>query len=281
MNKDVKQPEDILDCLIAPACVGRLRALLFVAHPDDEVIGAGSRLGRFARTVIVHVTDGAPKDPRFAQEAGFDSPETYGRARHDELRCVLAAADIPEEDSISLGISDQEAALHLPDLAWRVAGLISEYEPDLVLTHPYEGGHPDHDATAFAVQAAARLLAAEGKTVPAIAEMSFYHRAGGIYTTDAFLPGSSRQWTLTLTEQEREFKERLRACHASQRVMLSDFEFTTERFRIAPSYDFTTAPHQGTLNYETWNFPMTGARFRELAGAALTQLGLTAPVVAG
>jgi hypothetical protein len=32
------------------------------AHPDDEVIALGGRLGRFHTAYFVHVTDGAPRD---------------------------------------------------------------------------------------------------------------------------------------------------------------------------------------------------------------------------
>ena len=39
----------------------------------------------------------------------------------------------------------------------------------VVLTHAYEGGHPDHDAVAFAVHRAAR------RTSAAVVEMPFYH----------------------------------------------------------------------------------------------------------
>src|SRR5437764_14611302 len=35
--------------------------ILVFAHPDDETVALGARLGRFARAHFVHVTDGAPR----------------------------------------------------------------------------------------------------------------------------------------------------------------------------------------------------------------------------
>ena len=51
-------------------------------------------------------------------------------------------------------------------------------DADLVLTHAYEGGHPDHDAVAFAVSGggAARGSDAADTTV---VEMPFYHAGPG------------------------------------------------------------------------------------------------------
>src|SRR6185437_9724842 len=51
-----------------------------------------------------------------------------------------------------------------------------------VFTHAYEGGHPDHDAVAFAVHAACRL----SDIPPAIVEMPYYHRQDGRLITGEF-----------------------------------------------------------------------------------------------
>lgn len=38
------------------------RMLIVVAHPDDETIGFGAQLCRLRDALLLHVTDGAPRD---------------------------------------------------------------------------------------------------------------------------------------------------------------------------------------------------------------------------
>ena len=49
---------------------------------------------------------------------------------------------------------------------------------------------------------------------------------------------------------------------------LAQFGLEAERFRVAPQYDFTAAPHEGRLHYEHYDWGMSGERFRELARQA-------------
>ena len=72
----------------------RERALIVVAHPDDEVLGAGiwmHRRGRF-ECHILHLTDGSPRDARFALECGYETREDYAAARRQELSAALKVA---------------------------------------------------------------------------------------------------------------------------------------------------------------------------------------------
>jgi LmbE family N-acetylglucosaminyl deacetylase len=246
---------------------------IVVAHPDDEVIGAGSRLKRLRTGHFLHVTDGAPRSMHDAIAAGFATREAYARARRDELHAAFELAGIPPAQTERLEIVDQEAALQLVVLARLLAAAWRRATPEAVLTHPYEGGHPDHDATAFAVHAACRLLQREGLVAPTVIEMASYHNSVDGMVVYEFLPyKGSAATTLVLSQAEREFKRALLACFRSQERTLAGFPAEIERFRIAPAYDFTRPPHVGRLFYEQFDWGMTGPRWRDLAAAALRAL---------
>jgi LmbE family N-acetylglucosaminyl deacetylase len=194
---------------------------------------------------------------------------------------VLARCGIGEDRIVQLGCADQQAALDLATLAERLAQLFLRYDTRVVLTHTYEGGHPDHDATAFAVHAAAALLRTRGEGAPDIVEMGGYRLGPQGTLVSTFLPHEAEDaqaLQVPLTPEELAFKRSLLAAYATQQETLRWVPMEVERFRPAPRYDFTQPPHAGQLNYERFAWGMTGARFGALAAEALAQLGLEAPL---
>jgi LmbE family N-acetylglucosaminyl deacetylase len=253
--------------------------IVVVAHPDDEVIGAAVLLKRTPGAHVLHVTDGAPRRGRDALDAGFAGWADYGAARRAEAEAALALVGCTAERQHRLQVADQEASFQLAPLARRIAALLADRAFAGVITHAYEGGHPDHDATAFAVHAACRLLARQGLPpgrIPELAEMSLYHAAGGRFTALEFiaLEGASPAVPIAPSEGEQDLKRRMVACHRSQAGVLVQFPVSRESFRRAPSYEFTRPPHDGKLFYEHFDWGMTGDRWRELARAALAELEL-------
>ena len=118
--------------------------------------------------MVVHVTDGAPRDERYAQSKGFATREEYARARRREVASALGHVGITPERIRGLGYVDGEASLQLLELVFDIADLIDEVRPEIVLTHPYEGGHSDHDATAFAVHLACGILRRDKAPAPIV-----------------------------------------------------------------------------------------------------------------
>ena len=97
-----------------------------------------------------------------------------------------------------------------------------------VLTHPYEGGHPDHDAAAF-------IAAHCG--VP-VMEFACYRAGNGGMEVGTFLPGPEPV-RLVLTPGEARRKRAMLDCFVTQAATLQPFGTTQETFRLAPAYDFT------------------------------------------
>nr|WP_240980425.1 PIG-L deacetylase family protein [Ramlibacter agri] len=251
---------------------------MVVAHPDDASASVGTRLARLRDARFACVTDGPPRDGRDAARNGLDLG-SYAKLRHRELEAALALCGIEPSQLVCLGIPDQQASLSLAQLAHSLADLFVETGAQAVLTHAYEGGHPDHDACAFGVHAACRLLRKRSAEAPAVVEMAGYHWGPEGLRAGAFLPARDEtpdEVMVRLTPEEQVHKRALLACHASQEQTLRQYPLDTERFRIAPHHDFLQAPHAGELYYERHPWGMNGERFRALAAAALEELGVAA-----
>jgi LmbE family N-acetylglucosaminyl deacetylase len=250
------------------------RVTVVCAHPDDEVIGAGGRLPHLRGVNIVHVTDGAPHDMSDAITNGFTSRDAYARARAAERERALALARIGRDRIVDIGIVDQEVSFTLVELTHRLTAFLDRDRPDVVLTHAYEGGHPDHDATAFAVHQAIRQIQRRDGGAPIIVELTGYHWFEGGMRTSCFLPDPRRfVRAVMLGSAEQQLKREMFACYASQQRVLASFAAEVERFRVAPTYDFTRPPHEGRLFYEWFNWRVDGAAWRRLARRASSALG--------
>ncbi len=249
-----------------------LRFMVLAAHPDDDVIGASVLLARFPDSLVVYLTDGAPHDSRLWTGGPHDSREQYAKTRCAEAIRALVYAAVPEENVCCLGAVDQEASFEMPFLTATFSGLLEQYCPNAIVTHPYEGGHPDHDTAAAIAQMAA------GSGFPII-EMTSYHSRDGQCVTGEFLVSATirddgvelSEIAVELSEKDRERKRQMFNAHGSQRRVLEGFPIDREPLRPSPGYDFSRPPHSGVLWYESLGWPMTGARWRELTASARLQ----------
>ena len=250
-----------------------MRCSVIVAHPADEVVGAGCLISKLVDVTVLHVTDGAPRDMHDAKAAGFEARDDYARARREECLAALAIANVPPDHVVDLEITDQRASSCLAELTRKIATFLQQSAPDIVVTHPYEGGHPDHDATAFATHAALRLMKLNGFKPPALFEMGLHPSEDFKAKLPDFLPGTEGETTtLLLDDRAREMKQRMFACFETQRESLEVSPIGPEKFRQPVAYDFTAPPQTGKLHYEKFDWAPTRDEWQSLACAALANL---------
>jgi len=119
------------------------------AHPDDEGSCSGC-LAQYAeqgaRAYVACATHGDGVDAKI-KDPTLATPETLGQVRSQELACACEKLGI--HPPIFLGYQDGEVdQAPVEAAARRVARLIRELKPAVVITHGPEGGygHPDHIA---------------------------------------------------------------------------------------------------------------------------------------
>jgi LmbE family N-acetylglucosaminyl deacetylase len=239
-----------------------LRAtLILVAHPDDEVVACGSLMQKMRKAVVVFATDGAPRNDVFWKQYG--SRQGYSAVRREEANTALesiGADAIFLADYIEGGIADQELFLNLPAAISQITTMVSQVRPDCILTPAYEGGHPDHDAACFIGSVLGR------RTEVPVWESPLYHRkADGSVAVQTFAELTGREHEVPVDGASpasvREKEKKLAMIHAykSQGLVLEAFRPELETFRPLANYDFTRPPLPWKLNYEHWEWAMTGA----------------------
>lgn len=262
-----------------PANTGSLSALIVAAHPDDEVFSMGGHFPLFKNTYFAHATDGAPLNMRDALKAGFSTRESYAYARSVELQEAPALASINAENCFKLGFIDQEASAQAVLLTLKIKEILERISVDVVFTHAYEGGHPDHDTAAFACHAGIHLIKRERAESPGLVEFTSYHMSEGEMVTCRFIPSTqTRVIRLELSSEQSALKKKMMDCFKTQLYLLADKPLEIECFRDAPEYDFTLPPSGEKLFYEYHDFGMTGRCWRELASQAYRTLDISGPI---
>jgi LmbE family N-acetylglucosaminyl deacetylase len=244
------------------------RTLLIAAHPDDETVGAAIRISQTPSIQIVHVTEGSPLNPADAFAAGCFTREEYAKARRHEAVRAMSLAGVFADAITNLYFIDQRVCFELEYLTIRILTLLEKFQPHIVLTHPYEGGHPDHDSIAFACHSAKRLYEQDHpRSTFDLIEFTSYHAESGGIKMYAFLPCKDQKENRHyLSPAERALKLSMLQEFQTQQKTLAPFTLPeAEIFRTAPQYDFHRAPHSGRLFYEYFDWGMDGATWRDLA----------------
>jgi LmbE family N-acetylglucosaminyl deacetylase len=135
----------------------KLRLMCVLAHPDDESLGTGGTLARYAgqgvETFLITATRG--ERGRFGEGAERPSADVVGQTREAELRS--AAQELGVREVTILGYPDGALDAVDPAVAQdALAGHLRRVRPHVVITFGPEGayGHPDHIAISQLTSAA-------------------------------------------------------------------------------------------------------------------------------
>ena len=230
------------------------RTLVIVAHPDDEAVACAALLQRIREPHVLFCTDGGPMDPYFWGKYG--SREAYSQLREKEARLALQEVGVSNVEFLRTGsgeaVIDQTLFQHLPEAIPAVADVVARIGPDALLTIAYEGGHPDHDSCSFITAQIARDRSIAAWEMPIEPLFKKLERRW-----QTFLAPAQPSVTLHPTPSEIARKRRALRAYASQ-GNFDSIAAVDETFRPMPHYDYTRRPHQDILNYESWQWKMTG-----------------------
>jgi LmbE family N-acetylglucosaminyl deacetylase len=129
----------------ASALMSGRRLMVLAPHPDDETFGCGALIAR-ARAAGDPVTIVVATDGRHSTRSAVVSPDELAQLRADELRKACRCLGVPRADLVTLGWEDGTLAGRAPQLATRLAELIAQRRPEVVLAPCPQDDHPDHRA---------------------------------------------------------------------------------------------------------------------------------------
>lgn len=148
-----------------------MKILAMVAHPDDEILGAGGTLARHVNNAndvyIAYLTDGVMARP-LAKEENSAAILRRKQAALNAAR-IIGATVVVTEDQGKLFADNQMDAVPLLQVAKVVESYVAEYKPDVIYTHHGGDLNVDHRICHQAVLTACRPM--PGSTVKAIYAM--------------------------------------------------------------------------------------------------------------
>jgi len=126
-----------------------LKLMAVLAHPDDESLGVGGILAKYAAEGIETSLVTATRGERgwFGDEHEYPGLEALGQIREAELRAAAVVLGIRSVDFLEYIDGELDQA-HPAEVVAKIVGHLRLVKPDVVVTFGPDGsyGHPDHIA---------------------------------------------------------------------------------------------------------------------------------------
>lgn len=159
----------------------QLRLMAVLAHPDDESLGLGGALARYAaegvETYLVTATRG--ERGWTGEPDDYPGPQELGRVREAELHAAAAVLGLREVSFLDY-LDGELDRVDPAEAIGKIVGHIRRIRPQVIVTFdPYGGyGHPDHIAISqFATSA---VMAAADPTYSVNGDPQ-HHRVSKLY----------------------------------------------------------------------------------------------------
>src|SRR5216684_8395619 len=160
----------------------QLKLMCVLAHPDDESLGNGGILAKYAaegvETYLVTATRG--EHGWFGDESEYPGLEALGKRREAELLAAASVLGIRRVDFLNYIDGDLDQA-HPAEVIAKIVGHVRSVKPDVVVTFGPDGayGHPDHIAicqftTAAIVEAANATSVYQSSLAPHAVSKLYY-----------------------------------------------------------------------------------------------------------
>jgi LmbE family N-acetylglucosaminyl deacetylase len=159
----------------------KLRLMVAMAHPDDETLGVGGSLAKYAsegvETYLVTATRG--EKGWWGAEADYPGPTELGRIREAELLAATEVLGVQETELLDYVDGELDEA-DPEEVTRRIAAAVRRFRPDVLVTFGHDGifGHPDHFAMCQYVTAAVVRAAGADLSLPGsphqVAKLYYY-----------------------------------------------------------------------------------------------------------
>jgi N-acetylglucosamine malate deacetylase 1 len=246
----------------------RKRYLFLFAHPDDEVLIAGTMKSLLSAGAFIHA-------------AWISSGDYFGgrHRREGELAAAMRILGVPEHRVSLLRLPSLGLLRRLPECCDRVAEIINSTGPDTIIVTAFEGGHPDHDAVNFIAYAGLGMTSVRAELV----EFPLYNGTGPFYKfgwkINGFPLDGKEVLFCPLDDASIRCKYEMMRAYSSQWMYMLPARLACRRSRMLSrgepyrrcpdDRDHALPPALGKVHYERWFNRFLRIRFKEFRAAVL------------